>query len=157
VTQVAGRAGRAEAPGQVVVQTYEPEHYCIQAASRQDYRAFFAEEMTFRRRLAYPPYAALCRLLVESPDEQAARNTLQALRMQMEAFFARHPELRGQVLMEEAGEAPVKLIRGKFRYQLFYKLAGKPAEATLQKLSELSRIDWQRAQVYAEVNPVSMM
>jgi len=157
VTQVAGRAGRAEAPGQVVVQTYEPEHYCIQAASRQDYRAFFAEEMTFRRRLAYPPYAALCRLLVESSDEEAARHTLQALCEQMEAFFARHPQLRGQVLMEEAAEAPVKLIRGKFRYQLFYKLAGKPAEETLQKLSELSRIDWQKAQVYAEVNPVSMM
>ncbi|MCL2811299.1 MAG: primosomal protein N' [Clostridia bacterium] len=157
VTQVAGRAGRAQAPGQVVVQTYEPDHYCIQAASRQDYRAFFAEEMTFRRRLAYPPYAALCRLLIESPDEDTARHTLQALQGQMEAFFHRHPGLRGQVLMEEATEAPVKLIRGKFRYQLFYKLAGKPAEETLQKLSELSRIDWQRAQVYAEVNPVSMM
>jgi len=157
VTQVAGRAGRAEAPGQVVVQTYEPEHYCIQAAARQDYRAFFEEEMIYRRRLAYPPYAALCRLLVESADEEAARHALQGLQSQMDAFFHRHPELRGQVLMEDAAQAPVKLMRGKFRYQLFYKLAGKPAERTLQKLDELARIDWPRAQVYAEVNPVSMM
>lgn len=157
VTQVAGRAGRADKPGQVVVQTYEPEHYCIQAASRQDYRAFFAEEMTFRRRLAYPPYAALCRLLVEGADAEAARRALSPLKEQMDAFFQKHPDLRKQVLMEEAAEAPVKVIRGKTRYQLFYKLAGQPAGEILQKFSELAQIAWPGVQVYAEVNPVSMM
>jgi primosomal protein N' (replication factor Y) len=157
VTQVAGRAGRAEKPGRVVVQTYEPEHYCIQAASRQDYRAFFEEEMTYRRRRAYPPYAALCRLLVEGADAERAHETAQALREQMDAFFQIHPDLRRQVLMEETMEAPVKQIRGKFRYQVLYKLTRRPSEEILRKLSELARIAWPETQVYAEVNPVSMM
>ncbi len=157
VTQVAGRAGRADKPGRVVVQTYEPENYCIQAASRQDYRAFFAEEMTFRRRLAYPPYATWCRLLVEAAEPAAARQTMLSLKEQMDAFFQKHPELRAQVLLEEAMEAPVKVIRGKTRFQVLYKLMRRPAEEILQKLSELSQIAWPQAQVYAEVNPVSMM
>ncbi len=157
VTQVAGRAGRAEKPGRVVVQTYEPEHYCIQAASRQDYRAFFEEEMTYRRRRAYPPYATMCRLLIEGADEARVRETAMALREQMEAFFQKHPWLREQVLLEEAMEAPVKVLRGKSRYQLFYKLIKQPAEEILQKLSELAQIEWPQTQVYAEVNPVSMM
>src|SRR5207302_1645230 len=59
LTQVAGRAGRGELPGVVLVETYYPEHYAIQLAARQDYRAFFEKELHFRRLMHYPPFTAL--------------------------------------------------------------------------------------------------
>ena len=157
VTQVAGRAGRAEKPGEVVVQTYDPTHYCIQAAAAQDYRAFFEREMTFRRRRGYPPYATLCRLLAEGEDAAQVADTIAALQAQLEAFFQRHPALLAQVLLRETMEAPVKLIRGKARHQILLKLVRQPADEILQKLSELAQLPWGVVQVYAEVNPVSMV
>ena len=88
LTQVAGRAGRADAPGEVFLQTYDPENYAVEAASRQDYRAFFEEEMRRRRRALYPPYTLIARLLFESDSEQAARQAAEAAMRLMEAFFA---------------------------------------------------------------------
>ncbi len=156
VTQVAGRAGRADKPGQVIVQTYEPEHYCIQTASRQDYRAFFDREMVFRKRLLYPPCATMARLLIEGDAPEQAAHTAQALGAQLEAFFAKHPDLAEQVLMQDVEQAPIPVIRGKARWQVFLKLIMRPDEALLDKLASLSQMDWPGAQVYTEINPISM-
>lgn len=71
LTQAAGRAGRGEKPGEVVIQTYNPEHYSIMAASKQDYKAFYAQEMEYRKLLGYPPAAHLMAVLIESPDKGA--------------------------------------------------------------------------------------
>ena len=79
ITQVAGRAGRAGLPGEVIVQTYKPEDPCIQAAAAQDYRTFFEQEFSRRRAGLYPPFTLLARLLVESPDEEAAHQTAERL------------------------------------------------------------------------------
>ncbi|MDR3051902.1 MAG: primosomal protein N' [Oscillospiraceae bacterium] len=156
VTQVAGRAGRAEKPGTVVVQTYAPDHYCIQAAARQDYRAFFEEEMGFRRRQAYPPYAMLCRLLVEGEDGQRVAHIAQKLDACLDAFFQKRPALLRQVLLRQVEEAPVKVLRGKARHQVFLKLSRDADTALLDELCALALMDWPGAQVYAEINPLSI-
>ncbi|MEG0766757.1 MAG: primosomal protein N', partial [Clostridia bacterium] len=65
ITQVAGRAGRAQWPGRVIVQTYDPSHYSIQTAAAQDYRAFYEQEFQRRRRSLYPPFTHMVRLLFE--------------------------------------------------------------------------------------------
>ena len=67
LAQVAGRAGRGLLGGRVVLQTYRPNHYAIQAASRHDYESFFEEELTYRREQAYPPYARLVRIIGRHP------------------------------------------------------------------------------------------
>ncbi len=73
LTQVAGRAGRGELPGRVLVQTYHPEHYAIQCAQRHDYTGFVAKEMQFRRWMHYPPFTVLANILVQSEQlEEAA-------------------------------------------------------------------------------------
>jgi len=63
LTQVAGRAGRSVLGGQVIIQTYTPEHYCIQAASRHDYETFYRQELDFRREQGYPPFRRLAQLV----------------------------------------------------------------------------------------------
>jgi primosomal protein N' (replication factor Y) len=71
LTQVAGRAGRSPLGGQVIMQTFQPEHYVIQAAAQHDYRGFYRQELDYRRRLGYPPFARLVRL--ELRDQNAAK------------------------------------------------------------------------------------
>ncbi len=72
LAQAAGRAGRGSLPGEVVIQTYQPEHYSIVAASRDDYLSFYNQEMNFRNLLKYPPAAHILAILTASKDEQKA-------------------------------------------------------------------------------------
>ena len=72
LTQVAGRAGRGELPGAVIIQTYFPEHYAIRCAAAQDYAAFYQKELQFRRVMHYPPFAALANILIRSPKLELA-------------------------------------------------------------------------------------
>ena len=72
LTQVAGRAGRGALAGEVLVETYYPEHYAIQLAALQDYPSFFEKELHFRRLLHYPPFAALASLLVRDTNLEQA-------------------------------------------------------------------------------------
>ena len=73
VTQVAGRAGRSRRGGQVIVQSYNPEHYAIQAAAGHDYAAFYRQELAYRRQLGYPPYSRLVALRFSDPDPGRCR------------------------------------------------------------------------------------
>lgn len=79
LTQAAGRAGRDERAGEVVIQTYSPEHYCIQAAAAQDYLGFYQKEMEYRRLLHYPPASALMTLMVSSPSEALAEEAMRSI------------------------------------------------------------------------------
>ncbi|MDO4475673.1 MAG: primosomal protein N' [Lachnospiraceae bacterium] len=69
LTQAAGRAGRGDKPGEVVIQAYEPEHYSIECAARQDFGAFYEQERLFRRLAKYPPFGSMCAVHVSGPDE----------------------------------------------------------------------------------------
>ena len=70
LTQAGGRAGRGEKKGEVVIQTYSPEHYCIQTASRQDYEAFYEAEINYRELMGYPPAEQLLAIYLTSEDEK---------------------------------------------------------------------------------------
>ncbi len=80
LTQVAGRAGRASLPSTVIVQTYTPEHYAIQAARDHDYHRFYREEMSFRRSAWYPPFARLIRFVYTAKSENDCRHSATKLR-----------------------------------------------------------------------------
>src|SRR5690348_919354 len=115
LTQVAGRAGRGALPGQVIVESYHPEHYAIQLAAQQDYVSFFEKELHFRRLMHYPPFAALASVLVRSAKlEQAIRWS-----RQIEAFFESRkiPEIR--VLGPAA--APLARLKREYRFHLLLK------------------------------------
>ena len=159
LTQVAGRAGRAREPGEVVVQTYKPEHPVIQSAAAQDYRAFYQMEFQRRRTGLYPPFTVLCRLLVESEQGQDAQKTCQRLHEQCQAFLKEHPPQEKRVLLMRMDAAPVRLIRGKTRYHVLFKLFEHPDIIPLAGfLSDLAQAESKpECQVYFEWNPASMM
>ncbi len=115
LTQVAGRAGRGTLAGEVLVETYYPEHYAIQLAARQDYPSFFEKELHFRRLMHYPPFAALASLLVR--DANLARAI--GWSRQIGAFLA-PMESRGIKVLGPAA-APLARIKREYRFQFLFK------------------------------------
>jgi primosomal protein N' (replication factor Y) len=112
LAQVAGRAGRGDVPGEVIVQTYTPFQPAIQAARRVDYDGFSEQELEFRRELSYPPFARLLCLHLKGPEDEEVARTAQAL---AEALRRGLP-LRTQI--SEASPAPLARAKGLYRYQV---------------------------------------
>ena len=158
ITQVAGRAGRAQQPGEVIVQTYKPDNPCIEAAAAQDYRAFFEMEFSRRRAGLYPPFTLLARLLVESEREADAKAMAEQLYNTVQTYLLSHPPQKKRTLMVRADEAPVKRIRGQFRYHVLLKIFDHPdAAPLLALLSELTSLTNENLRIYCEINPATMM
>jgi primosomal protein N' (replication factor Y) len=123
--QVAGRAGRGPRGVRVIIQTYTPNHYAIEAASRHDYEAFYEHEVSLRRRLGYPPFGRLARLVFAHTN--AAQAQEQALRMA--AVLRRERDVRGIPNLDVLGPAPalVPRVRGRYRWQITLR-GSDPAE-----------------------------
>ncbi|CAG0943777.1 Primosomal protein N' [Anaerolineae bacterium] len=119
LTQVAGRAGRSILGGKVIVQTYNPEHYAIQAASTHDYRAFYEREIAFRREQGYPPFNRLIRLLFTHPNEGKAQAEVARI---YRALITRIAQ-RGLPALDLIGPAPAffRKERSQFRYQIIVR------------------------------------
>ena len=127
LTQVAGRAGRGERSGRVIIQTYTPDHYAIDAASRYDYEGFAAAELDWRRRAGYPPFGRLVQLTLTHPNARWARD--EALRMH-KALTLRRAELGSDTDVLGPSPAYVPRIRGRWRWQLL--LRGRAPVALLR-------------------------
>lgn len=158
LTQVAGRAGRGELPGRVVIQTYKPEDETILAAASQDYRSFFETEFSKRRNRLYPPFTILARLLVESPSEQAAYRRAAELHERCAALLEDHPAWKKRTLMMLLDQPSVKVLRGKYRWHVMFKLlVHAEAESFAAALGNLAREESPQAEVWFEYNPTTMM
>lgn len=116
LTQVAGRAGRSPLGGKVILQTFQPEHYVIQAASKHDYLAFYTQELEFRRKLRYPPFAQLVRLEYRDTDESRAGRVALELGKQVKNWM----EKENQRNMRMIGPVPCFFARvsGAYRWQI---------------------------------------
>jgi primosomal protein N' (replication factor Y) len=117
LTQVAGRAGRGQVPGEVMVQTFAPEHYAIQRAQEHDYHGFYAEEIAYRKRLGYPPAVRLAALRFEARDAEAVEQFCQA-------FVALlRPYVRDAESVTLLGPAPAALakLNNRYRWHLLLK------------------------------------
>ena len=158
LTQVAGRAGRGEIPGEVVIQTYKPEDEIIQTAARQDYRAFFEEEFDRRRAGLYPPFTIMARLLVESPKEASARQHAAALYARCQTLLEEHPAWRRRTLMMMLDQPSVTMLRGKCRWHVLFKLlVHRETEPLVGALTALAREEIPDVNTYFEYNPTNMM
>ena len=147
LTQVAGRSGRAELEGKVVIQTYMPEHYCISAAQKHDYLSFYAQEVEARGELRYPPFSHVGILLLRGKDEKQVEEAAHAVRDQLQtwqtdqASAAQLGEKKddvGETEVEILGPAPAPLskIEGKFRWH--FLLRSNSVERISQLLKHLT-------------------
>ncbi|MCR5567223.1 MAG: primosomal protein N' [Clostridiales bacterium] len=158
LTQVAGRAGRGEQPGKVIIQTYKPEDPVIGFAAAQDYRSFFEDEFTRRRRGLYPPFTLLARFLTESVSEEAAAAAADRLEQETRRLVDSHPAWGRKLLLISNDTPGVKVLRGKNRRHVLMKmLVGREAEEMIAAMTELARGGFENTEVWFEVNPTTMM
>jgi primosomal protein N' (replication factor Y) (superfamily II helicase) len=125
LTQVAGRAGRGELPGRVLIQTFYPEHYAIQDAVRQDYLSFFERELHFRRLMAYPPFTSLANVIVR---DTSLEKTIRWSR-QLSEYFSPHDGEKVRIL--GPATAPLARLKKEHRFQFLLK---SPKRSVLTKL-----------------------
>ncbi len=118
LTQVAGRAGRGEFPGRVIIQTFNPEHHALHFAAGHDFKGFFAEEVEIREELSYPPFARLVRVVAESRVQQSARGAAERF-----ARLARKLAQESGIGVEVLGpsRAPIPRLKNVQRWHLILK------------------------------------
>ncbi len=152
LTQVAGRAGRGELSGEVLVETHYPEHYAIQHAAKQDYLSFYEKEAHFRRMLHYPPFTALASILVRDKKIENAIRWSRAL----SAYFAPY-ENRGVKILGPAA-APLARLRQEYRFQFLLKSPQRSAlsQALSGALDFCAKKEIPETAVIVDVDPASL-
>jgi len=151
LTQVAGRAGRGEKEGEVVVQTYRPDDPSIQAAARHDYESFYRSEIENRRELNYPPFRQLINLIVSAEQERDASERAEAIADALRGAAEGHP-------VDVLGPAPAPLakLRDRHRWHLLVKgEQGEAREIVRRVVADLG--DQGRGTLSVDVDPVSLM
>jgi primosomal protein N' (replication factor Y) len=154
LTQVAGRAGRGSLQGRVLIQTYHPEHYALRHACAQDYDAFYAEEIEFRKHLSYPPFIALASILIKHANYNYAFDNAQLLK---ECLNRANGENFCRIL--GVAPAPLSRLKGEYRLQILIKAGNR------QKLRQLLDFALDDAQekfcdlkiINVEIDPVNLL
>jgi primosomal protein N' (replication factor Y) len=155
LTQVAGRAGRGEKPGRVLIQTYAPHHYSIRAARDQDYTRFMRRELELRREMMYPPYARLA--MVRTEGEDAAR--VAEIAAKVASILGRNAKPDGLRVLGPA-PAPIERIKRRYRWQVMVKSAElKELRATLAAMRTAIAPFAERAavRVMIDIDPINML
>ncbi len=153
ITQVAGRAGRADKTGKVVIQTYNPHHYVFRFAEKYDYEGFFEKEASVREATSFPPYSKIARVLVKSEDEEKA---LASARVLYNAIREEKAAREG-IFRVQAMRAPIARISREYRFQVVVWI-------TKEKEKEVVPIIYKRADeinkkgvvTFVEINPTQM-
>ena len=155
IMQVAGRAGRDVLPGHVVVQTYNPEHFAVQAAVEQDYQAFYAQEIQYRRMAQFPPFATFVQFLFRG-EEKACREALDESRAVVERLLHRFDTTPLQM---ECGPAPISRIKGETRLRILLKLCCDARTETLVDAlyTQFHGVSFSQCTLSMETNPSNML
>jgi primosomal protein N' (replication factor Y) len=153
LTQVAGRAGRGELPGRVLIQTFYPEHYAIQDAVKQDYPAFYERETQFRRVMAYPPFTSLANVIVRDTDLQKAIRWSR----QLSEYFSPHDGKGLRILGPAA--APLARLKREHRFQFLLKSPRRSVLANVLSgaMMYLDLKEIPETAVLVDMDPLSLM
>lgn len=155
LVQVAGRAGRGEKPGRVVIQSYQPEHYALEAAVKQDYRLFFAQEFDRRKKALYPPFTLMVRFLCDAKTMEEAREGAEEIKNEIISQFE-NTHLWRRLLYIRADEAPIGKIQDRCRAQVLMKLLNHPeTDQILEKFQEMAKAE-RKVHTVLEINPSSL-
>ncbi len=152
LTQVAGRSGRGELPGRVLIQSAFPNHYAIEHAKRHDYEAFYEAEIQFRRTFHYPPVTSMIAVLFRGEDlAEVERAATQCGRMLEEAIRP-----LGGARIQGPAAAPLARIKGVWRFQILLR---SPHRVALRRAVEAVMLPrkWKGADVAIDVDPINIL
>jgi primosomal protein N' (replication factor Y) (superfamily II helicase) len=151
LTQVAGRSGRGEKPGRVLIQTGYPSHYAIRHAASHDFEAFYTEEIEFRRRFHYPPFTAMISIVIRGEDlkevDEAATRLGKAIEKETNGIGVR---------IQGPAPAPLERVKGVFRYQMLIRSAQR-AQLRRAVARAVSSIETRKAELVVDVDPINIL
>lgn len=154
IAQVAGRSGRGEKPGRVIVQTYSPEHYSITYAKHHDFKGFYEQEIGLRKDMGYPPFTNLANLIISGTVE------LEVIRLANEVSLFLDNEIKHYEGVEKLGPAAASIskIKNRYRWQIVLKSTNEESlRKILEKLLEKDCGGQANASVSIDLNPQSML
>lgn len=154
LTQVAGRAGREKLPGKVIIQTYNPDSFSIECASKQDYDIFYDTEIKLRKCLKYPPFCDIILIGISSNDEKEVINVSN----QIYANVQKKIKDLLEVTLYQPRPAPIDKIKNKYRYRIIIKgkFGNDIIELINSSLQEIYKCNT-KARIIVDVNPTNML
>jgi primosomal protein N' (replication factor Y) len=151
LTQVAGRAGRGDKPGEAIIQTLYPGHYSIQLACTQDYPTFYERELQFRRAMRYPPFVSLVNTVVRARAFSQAMDDAADLVQRV-----RDADVRGDFRVLGPAPPPLGKLRGEYRAQVLVKGTNRKRIRLALQAALAGRPDVQRRAV-VDIDPLSVL
>ncbi len=160
LTQVAGRAGRGDIPGEVIIQTFNPQHYSIRNSQQQAFPQFYEEEMKFRRELNYPPFSRLINFKMEGNSKSKTAASADCIGKLAHSLCDKTNSYRKDIEVLGPSASPWEKIKGKYRYQMLVK--GSPLTTLRSFASQLLRqipaaLRGGGVKFYVDVDPVSLL
>ena len=155
LTQVAGRAGRENLPGDVIIQTYNPDQFSIECAKKQDYNEFYNIEINLRKQLKYPPFCDIIVIGISGQDKYEVENTSQTLYTNLVSKIKQH---NMNLLIYSPRPAPIDKIKNKYRFRIIIKgeFNDRVNEYIWGSLKELYLIG-NKERIIIDINPNSIM
>lgn len=159
LAQVSGRAGRGEKPGKVVLQTYNPEHFCIATACAGDYQAFCAKELKYRRALRYPPFSRLAQIRFSGKDQRKTAAFATKIGEECRKLLWAEKSFKQTVQVLGPIPSPIGRIAGQFRWQLLLKgMEHAPFRAFLKIIDQkIHKQSGSGINAIIDVDPVNML
>ena len=154
VTQVAGRAGRSDKGGKVILQTYAPNHYVYRFAAKYDYKGFFEKENNVRQTTNFPPYTTIIRVLMTSEDEDKVIEAAKKIYRELLSYAQVNAD---DFLYIQAMKSPMGRIQNKYRYQIIARIRRRREDEIIAKFyGVIDANKFRQVSVFAEINPQNM-
>src|SRR5206468_1068373 len=155
LAQVAGRAGRGQEPGRVIIQTYVPQHYSIRCAARHDFARFAAHELRYRKHLGYPPFTRIVNIRFEGKEGEKVKTCAERFARRL---LADTQEEDGAPVILGPAPAPIERLKGRVRWQVLLKGKNRRALHTLVKRAQeemLTHGQSRGVRIVVDVDPYS--
>jgi primosomal protein N' (replication factor Y) len=157
LSQVAGRSGRGDDPGRVIIQTYNPDHYAIKYLIDHDYKSFVQSELEFRRALHYPPFTRLICVRIDGPKSEEVETKAKAVAVALREKAASKSKLHEAVEILGPAPAPIYKLRNRYRWQILLK--GKQISSLLKLASQAEDFAprARNLRLHIDVDPYNML
>lgn len=153
ITQVAGRAGRADKKGVVVLQTYTPKHYLYSVIANYDFESFYENELKIRKISKFPPFSKILRILIQDEQEEKVQQVTYEIFTTMKQIQQENLE---DIIYLNCMKSPIKRINNKFRFQILFRIQSNFNEILDKIYTSLDSINQKNCQVFVEIDPQNL-